>query len=350
VAAIGTAIYEEARFGNGCSAKDRNMRARRPIASLSLDLDNQWSYMKTHGDPGWESFSSYLDIVVPCVLSFLQERNLTITFFVVGQDAALEKNHAALSSIAATGHEIGNHSFHHEPWLHLYGEGQIEAELAQAEEHIEQATGQRPVGFRGPGYCCSRALLRVLARRGYLYDASTLPTFLGPLARAYYFMTAKLGPEEKRQRGKLFGTLRDGLRPLRPYRWRMDVDGLGGGLLEIPVTTMPIFKIPIHISYIIYLSMFSSTLALTYFRTALVLCRFTDVQPSLLLHPLDFLGCDDVNELSFFPAMKLPSEKKIRLVSEVLRLFSDQFTAVTMQQHAGTVARVSRPSLVEPIF
>ena len=36
-----------------------------PIASLSLDLDNKWSYMKTHGDPGWEGFPSYLDTVVP---------------------------------------------------------------------------------------------------------------------------------------------------------------------------------------------------------------------------------------------------------------------------------------------
>ncbi len=40
----------------------------KPVASLSLDLDNQWSYMKTHGDAGWESFPSYLDIVVPRVL------------------------------------------------------------------------------------------------------------------------------------------------------------------------------------------------------------------------------------------------------------------------------------------
>ena len=61
------------------------------IASLSLDLDNQWSYMKTHGDAGWESFPSYLDVVVPRVLQFLKERDLTITFFIVGQDAALEK-------------------------------------------------------------------------------------------------------------------------------------------------------------------------------------------------------------------------------------------------------------------
>jgi peptidoglycan/xylan/chitin deacetylase (PgdA/CDA1 family) len=53
----------------------------------------------------------------------------------VGQDAALEKNYAALSSIAADGHEIGNHSFHHEPWLHLYTELQVEREIAQTEEH-----------------------------------------------------------------------------------------------------------------------------------------------------------------------------------------------------------------------
>ena len=34
-------------------------------ASISLDLDDQWSYMKVHGDKGWETFPSYLDIVIP---------------------------------------------------------------------------------------------------------------------------------------------------------------------------------------------------------------------------------------------------------------------------------------------
>jgi hypothetical protein len=328
------------------------MRTRKPIASLSLDLDNQWSYMKTHGDSGWESFPSYLDVVVPRILDFLQKRNLTITFFIVGQDAALEKNYAALSSIAAAGHEIGNHSFHHESWLHLYSEQQVEAEVARAEEHIERATGQKPVGFRGAGYSCSEALLRVLARRGYLYDASTLPTFLGPLARAYYFMTTRLSPEEKRQRRKLFGTLRDGLRPIRPYQWRIDIDieGAGHGLIEVPVTTMPIFKLPFHVSYILYISMFSSTLALTYFKTALGLCRLTGVQPSLLLHPLDFLGCDDVDGLSFFPAMKLPRTRKIWVVNEVLRLISAQYFVLTVRQHAREVPQVSNCPIVEPNF
>ena len=56
----------------------------KPIASLSLDLDNEWSYLKTHGDPGWETLPSYLDIVIPRVLDILARRKLRITFFVVG--------------------------------------------------------------------------------------------------------------------------------------------------------------------------------------------------------------------------------------------------------------------------
>ncbi|HMF57666.1 MAG TPA: polysaccharide deacetylase family protein [Pyrinomonadaceae bacterium] len=308
---------------------------RKPIASLSLDLDNQWSYMKTHGDAGWESFPSYLDVVVPRVLDFLKARNLTITFFIVGQDAALEKNSEALERIAAAGHEIGNHSFHHEPWLHLRSETEIEKELGDAEEHIERVTTKRPIGFRGPGYSFSEDILRVLVRRGYKYDASTFPTYLGPLARAYYFMTTKLSEEEKLKRKELFGKLSDGRRPLKPYRCQVD----NGTLIEIPVTTMPVFKLPVHVSYILYLSAFAPRVALSYFRNSMRFCRMTGTQVSLLLHPLDFLGADDgLEALSFFPAMKLPSEKKLRTVSEALSILSGNFSVITLQEHAARLS------------
>src|SRR5215470_18491631 len=108
------------------------MSSRHPIASLSLDLDNQWAYLKVHGDAGWEKFPSYLDLVVPRVLEVLADRNIRITFFIVGQDAALEKNHAALKLIAAAGHEIGNHSFSHEPWFPLYNSARVESEIVRA--------------------------------------------------------------------------------------------------------------------------------------------------------------------------------------------------------------------------
>lgn len=320
----------------------------KPIASLSLDLDNKWSYMKTHGDPGWETFPSYLDLVVPRVLKLMDEWKLTISFFIVGQDAAIQANQSVLRSIAEAGHEIGNHSFHHEPWLHLYSSEKIEQEIALAEEHIQNATGKKPVGFRGPGFSLSPGVISTLVRRGYLYDASTFPTFIGPLARAYYFMSSKLNSKEKDQRNQLFGTIKDGFRSNRPYWWSVKRDQRSGSLLEIPVTTMPVFRLPIHVSYILYLSLISEQIALAYFKTALLFCRIRNVQPSLLLHPLDFMGCDDTADLSFFPAMNLPAQRKILLVGKAIRLFADQFDIKTLHAHAQIASQSSGLLVLEP--
>ena len=314
----------------------------KPLASLSLDLDNEWSYLKTHGDASWRSLPSYLNVVVPRVLQFLAQREKQrITFFVVGQDAALKKNEEAIASIAHAGHEIGNHSFHHEPWLHLYTPLQIEDELKTAEWHIERVTGYRPTGFRGPGYSMSDTLLTTLAKLGYTYDASSLPTFIGPLARAYYFMTAKLDDNQKQERKILFGTVRDALRPLAPYRWSMKPDS--GGLVEIPVTTMPLFRAPIHFSYIIYLSRFSPALALGYYGAALRLCELTGTQPSLLLHPLDFLGKEDLSTLNFFPGMDLPRERKLDLMATLVDDLRARFEVVPMIEHARAASSTKLP-------
>jgi peptidoglycan/xylan/chitin deacetylase (PgdA/CDA1 family) len=312
--------------------------AERPIASLSLDLDNQWSYMKTHGDRGWKSLPSYLDVVVPRVLEFLEGRSLKITFFLVGQDAVQEENAGLLAAIAQAGHEIGNHSYHHEPWLASSPVAEIEAEIARAEEAIRAATGRTPVGFRGPGYSTSATLIGVLARRGYLYDASTIPTFVGPLARAYYFRTARLSAEEKRRRRNLFGSWRDGLRPIRPHILERD----GRRIVEIPVTTMPLVRLPIHLSYVLYLSRYSPRLARAYAAAAVRLCLATGTEPSLLLHPLDFLGADDIAGLDFFPAMDLPGRVKRQRVGEILDLFGAMFQWVSLEEHARYLLSAGR--------
>lgn len=307
----------------------------KPLASLSLDLDNKWSYMKTHGDEGWETFPSYLDVVVPRVLRFLEERQLKITFFVVGQDAAIEANQPVLRSIAEAGHEIGNHSFHHEPWLHLYSPAEIAAEIDQTEQALLAATGKRPLGFRGPGFSVSPDVLKELAQRGYQYDCSTFPTFLGPLARLYYFFRSNLSREEKSTRKQLFGKLSEGFRPLRPYTWKTST----GPLVEIPVTTMPLFKLPIHVSYLLYLGQYSRTLAKWYFRFALLLCRTFRIEISLLLHPLDFLGKEDQVGLEFFPGMNRTSEWKCSLVGEILGLLSASREIVPVCTHAVAIER-----------
>ena len=291
-------------------------------AALSLDLDNQWSYMKTHGDPQWRSMSSYLNLLVPRVLDILDELNLRITFFLVGQDAALPMHAEVLSEIARRGHEIGNHSHYHEPWMHRRGIREINDEIARAEEHIERATGYHPRGFRGPGFTRSSDILEVLVRRNYLYDASSLPTFIGPLARAYYFRSAKLTPQEQSDRADLFGSFADGFRSNRPH----EVKTPSGSIAEVPVTTMPFARVPIHISYVLYLAALSPTAALMYFRAALLLCKLTRTEPSILLHPLDFLDAAECPELAFFPAMSLDGQVKRSVVVESLKALAAAFT------------------------
>jgi len=312
-----------------------------PLASLSLDLDNQWSYLKVHNDPGWEAFPSYLDVVVPRILETLEQLGLRLTFFIVGQDAALPKNAGALAQIGGSTHEVGNHSFSHEPWLHLYDHARVEDELGRAEAAIVAATGKQPVGFRGPGFSVSADVLDVLRTRGYRFDASTLPSYIGPLARAYYFMTASLSDRAREDRSALFGSVRDGLRPVKPYRWTLP----GGSLIEIPVTTFPVVRVPFHLSYVLYLSTFSALAARAYFRSALEACRATGTPPSLLLHPLDFLGGDDVAGLEFFPAMKMPGRVKLERVRSYLGDYARLFDVVPMGEHA--VALEAGGGLVE---
>jgi peptidoglycan-N-acetylglucosamine deacetylase len=305
------------------------MSKKKRIASISLDLDNQWSYMKIHGDEGWDQYPSYLSIFVPHVLDVLDELNLKITFFIVGKDTESADNVKYLKMITDRGHEVGNHSYHHESWLQTYSYEKIEKEIREAEEAIEKATGQRTTSFRGPGFSWSKDLLKVLESRGYQFDASTLPTYLGPLARMYYFKKSDLTKEEKKARSELFGKFSDGFRKLKPYKWKL---GDGKSLMEIPVTTMPFFKLPFHQSYLLYISGISKWLMKAYLRTSIFMCRISNTPPSYLLHPLDLIGGDDIPQLAFFPGMNINSKKKLEVFKTAMIMLKKHFELLPMSE------------------
>lgn len=315
------------------------------MGSLSLDLDNKWSYMKTVGDSRWSEHPSYLSWVVPRILEFLDRRSQRITFFIVGKDAATAENSNAMRAIGDAGHEIGNHSFRHEPWLHLYSEEELDSELARAEQAIRDATGISPRGFRGPGFSLSDTTLRVLIQRGYAYDATVFPNILNPLARAYFFAKSSLSAEEKEQRKALFGTWRDAMRPVRQFQWVFGSQTL----MELPVTTMPFVKTPLHMSYILYASQFSKTLALTYFRWGLLMCDLARVPPSILLHPLDFIGADEAKELAFFPGMTMHLEDKIDIIERVLNLLDEHYNMQTVGEQIKMAAPPFRRLKLEAV-
>jgi peptidoglycan/xylan/chitin deacetylase (PgdA/CDA1 family) len=303
------------------------------IASLSLDLDNKWSYLRTHGVDSWKSYPSYFDTAVPRILNFCNDHDVRMTCFVVGRDATLAKNRGALAAIAAEGHEIGNHSLNHYPWMHTLTRAEVEYEIVEAESLIEEATGQRPVGFRGPGYSYSDQLVETLAGRGYIYDASILPTYIGPLARWYFRRHASREAGERADRRNMFGKFREGFRSLRPRICKTEA----GPIVEIPVTTFPVVKLPIHMTYLLYLWQVSPRLTKMYLRMALTACRILGVGPSILLHPLDFLGREDDEDMRFFPGMNIARDEKLDLVNNMLGRLTANFQVGTMRQHAEFV-------------
>lgn len=308
-------------------SKPRSRNWQTQTASVSVDLDNKWAYLKTQGVGEWQNFPGYLSLVVPRMLREFESAGLNLTFFIVGKDAELPENQAALRSIADAGHEIANHSFMHEPWLHLYSPEELLRDFEKSEAAIIAATGECPIGFRGPGFSASPAVRQMLLARGYKYDASLFPTVLGPVARAYFKLNSKLPPEEKKKRSGLYGSFADSFRSLRPFE-------IEPGLAEVPVTTMPVVRFPIHLSYLLFLAQYSEALARLYWSMAVALCRLCGIAPSLLLHPTDFLDGSDVPEMSFFPAMKIPAARKIALVRHTIASLQRHWAVGTMADHA----------------
>jgi peptidoglycan-N-acetylglucosamine deacetylase len=306
----------------------------KPIASISLDLDDQWSYMKTHGDKEWQNYPSYYSIFVPHVLEVLRELEITITFFIVGRDALDNNNKEYLRLISAEGHDIGNHSFNHEVWIDGYDRDQFVEELEKAEQAIFEATGKRTNGFRAPGFSWSETILEVLYDRHYLYDASTLPTFIGPFARLYYFWRSDFTRAEKSKRKNLFGPFSEGFRRVKPY-----IFGLNSGkeILEIPVTTIPVIRTPFHMSYLLYLSQISPVLMRGYLYFAIFMCKMFRTHISFLLHPLDIIGGDKIKELVFFPGMSLNTKHKILIFKDVMRILKKNFILIDMNSHALSI-------------
>lgn len=124
----------------------------KPSLNLSLDLDNKWAYLKTAGRPAWKDLPSYLPTACAHIGTLLGESQLYATIFVVGQDLLASDDMEAVRGLARLGHDLGNHTFHHEPWLHLYDREKIVYELDKTDQLLSEVGGQHSLGFRGPGY------------------------------------------------------------------------------------------------------------------------------------------------------------------------------------------------------
>lgn len=331
----------------------------KPLASVGLDADNFWSYKRTHGDADWVERPSYLPILAERMVASFSTHAIKPTVFVVGADAAAADGPDFVQAMTDYGCEIGSHSYEHEPWLHLYSPQKLRDELKRTEDVIQAAGAPKPRGFRAPGFAMSPDLMRALVELDYDYDCSVLATWIGPFARQYYLRTNKdLTKSEREDRKALFGSMWDAALPNKPFTWKapcqhgapapvpgtqVSTDGKGElispavQLTEVPVTVFPLVRVPIHASYVIYLSGYSMPVAKAYIRTALAFCKATGTQPSLLLHPLDLLDGSDAPGLEFFPGMNMQLAKKQEMLDFIIGEFNRHYTLVSVGEHAESI-------------
>jgi len=204
------------------------------LATISIDLDEVPRYAAIHGIEGslGEAEHAVYDHCVPRLAAWLEREAIPATFFAIGEDLERPQNRETIASLHQTGHEIGNHSYHHHYDLVRRSETVIADEVERGAAMITDACGERPSGFRAPGYTVSDALFRILETAGVLYDSSVFPCPSYYAAKATVVTSLRL---RRRATASILDTPSVLRAPRRPYRVGRPYWRRGDGLLELPI-------------------------------------------------------------------------------------------------------------------
>jgi len=101
--------------------------------------------------------------VTPLLLDLLDRHSVSATFFVTGEAAA--RHPSILRDILSRGHAVGNHSYHHFPFLTLKGIRTLRREI-ESTQSLLAGFGIVPLAFRPPVGITNPLLWRVLLEQG----------------------------------------------------------------------------------------------------------------------------------------------------------------------------------------
>jgi peptidoglycan/xylan/chitin deacetylase (PgdA/CDA1 family) len=212
------------------------------LCALSVDLDEVRHYHAIHGlTAPLAAAHAVFDRALRRYRDLAAELGLPLTLFTVAADLEREGNAARLRELGAEGHELANHSLDHFYDLTRRGRDVMVEQIARANDALEQHTGQRPVGFRAPGYVVNDALYDALELCGMSYSSSVFPCppyYLAKLA------AIGLGSLRGRASSSLIDSPRVLGAPRRPYRVGTPYWRAGAGLLELPIQVTPFLRLP----------------------------------------------------------------------------------------------------------
>ncbi len=192
----------------------------KPIFSnvLTVDVEDWYQGLEVIPMEEWPQFEDRIWVGLSRVLRLLEEAEAKATFFTLGYLA--EEFPEVVLEIQKRGHEVGTHGYSHKL---IYKQDVVEfaEELRRSIEIIEGITGTRPLGFRSPFFSITQDSLwamDVLISEGIVYDSSIFPVWNYRYGiSSYQRLPHKIGSDN------------------------------GGGILEIPMSTMRCFGLNLPI-------------------------------------------------------------------------------------------------------
>lgn len=278
------------------------------LCAVSVDLDEIACYAAIHGlpPPGAAAARAIYEKALPRLARVFEDEGIPATFFAVGADLDAP-NAARLAALRRAGHEIGNHSLSHRYDLTRLGREAIRAEIEGGAGAIERACGERPAGFRAPGYTITDEVFEVLAELGVRYDSSVFPcpAYFSAKAAAIAAIRAR----RRRSRSvvddpRVLSAPADPYRVGRPY-WRR-----GSGIVELPIGVSRGPRLPYIGTYVVL----SGT------RGARLLTRSIVGRPlvNLELHGIDLADAEE-DGLGFLAPHQLDLRRSAREKEAALR-------------------------------
>ena len=146
------------------------------VAMLTFDVDGVSSWLRRDPElarlPSLMSMAEYGPSVATWrILDLLDDLHIKASFYIPGFVA--ETHPDLVKDIALRGHEVAHHGYMHESPASMDAEEE-EQVLEKGVAILEVLAGEKPLGYRSPGWELSEVSLELLASHGFAYDSSLM--------------------------------------------------------------------------------------------------------------------------------------------------------------------------------
>jgi polysaccharide deacetylase family protein (PEP-CTERM system associated) len=186
--------------------------------AMTIDVEDYFhveAFASTIDRKDWDHLPQRVERNTERILDILAESDAQATFFVLGWIA--QRHPALVRRIVADGHELASHGFNHMRIDRLSPE-EFRADVQQSKRVLEDASGVAVRGYRAPTFSISRNSTwahAILLEEGYRYSSSVYP-----------------------RKHDLYGSPGAPRTPFAPLP----------GFVEVPLTTIRIFRVDVPAS------------------------------------------------------------------------------------------------------